>query len=101
MTDKYDSRLKQLRGVAKSPETPAAFCQVTDPNQKSTPPPLAYGPKQLARAANMSLSLLYKAWREGWGPKYGHAGARRIITHPHAVEWLQSLTIEDKRDDAA
>ena len=60
-------------------------------------PPLAYSPKQFCQVANISLSLLWKAWRENNGPKFGRLGARIIITHADGMEWLQNMAASDER----
>jgi hypothetical protein len=60
-------------------------------------PAAAYSPKQFCQIANISLSLLWKAWREGNGPKFGRLGARIIITHQDGMEWLQKLAAQDER----
>jgi hypothetical protein len=54
-------------------------------------PNLGYSPHELAKSASMSLSFLYKMWREGRGPRYSKVGKRRIIPHDWAQEWLESM----------
>jgi hypothetical protein len=53
--------------------------------------PVAYSAKQCAKACGISLSFLYTAWREGWGPKFVHLKTRRVISHENAVAWLRWL----------
>jgi hypothetical protein len=31
--------------------------------------------------------MLYKAWAEGWGPKFYKVGVTRRITHRARLEW--------------
>jgi hypothetical protein len=31
--------------------------------------------------------MLYRAWSEGWGPKYYRVGVTRRITHRARLEW--------------
>lgn len=57
-------------------------------------PTLAYSPRQLCRAAGISLSLLYAMWRDGDGPKYRYAGSRRLILIKDAEEWMKGLPTE-------
>ena len=75
---------------------------MSDEKPKKNPKPVifpaaAYGPKQFCQIANISLSLLNKAWREGWGPKCGFAGTRRIITHEYGMAWLKQLPAQNNR----
>jgi hypothetical protein len=60
---------------------------------RAKPDRIAYSPKELAQAAGISLSLLYKMWREGKGPKYALIHKRRVIRCTVADEWLQSLEV--------
>jgi hypothetical protein len=57
-------------------------------------PTLAYSPRQLCRAAGISISLLYQMWRDGDGPKYRYAGSRRLILIKDAHEWMKYLPTE-------
>jgi len=38
-------------------------------------------------AERMSRSMLYRAWAEGWGPKFYRVGVTRRITHRARLEW--------------
>jgi hypothetical protein len=42
---------------------------------------------QFCRAENISRSMLYRAWSEGWGPKFYRVGVTRRITHRARLEW--------------
>jgi hypothetical protein len=42
---------------------------------------------QFCRAENISRSMLYRAWTEGWGPKFYRVGVTRRITHRARLEW--------------
>jgi hypothetical protein len=42
---------------------------------------------QFCRAENISRSMLYRAWAEGWGPKFYKVGVTRRITHRARLEW--------------
>ena len=41
---------------------------------------------QFCRAENISRSMLYRAWAEGWGPKFYKVGVTRRITHRARLE---------------
>jgi hypothetical protein len=43
--------------------------------------------REFCRAERMSRSMLYKAWTEGWGPKFYRVGVSRRITHRARFEW--------------
>jgi hypothetical protein len=43
--------------------------------------------EQFCRAENISRSMLYRAWFEGWGPKFYKVGVTRRITHRSRLEW--------------
>jgi predicted DNA-binding transcriptional regulator AlpA len=55
---------------------------------------IAYSPYQLAHVGGISLSLLWKLWREGKGPKYARLGTRRVIPRSIAEEWLRQRAEE-------
>lgn len=55
-----------------------ASTEVTDPT-------LTVG--QFCRAESISRSMLYRAWAEGWGPKYYKVGVTRRITYRARLEW--------------
>jgi hypothetical protein len=42
---------------------------------------------QFCRAEIISRSMLYRAWAEGWGPKFYKVGVTRRITHRARLEW--------------
>ena len=52
--------------------------------------PLAYGIKDFARTAGVSVRTLYTLWQEGKGPPRKRVGGRILITHNDAIAWLQS-----------
>ena len=39
------------------------------------------------RAEKISRSMLYRAWSEGWGPKFYRVGVTRRITYRARLEW--------------
>ena len=49
---------------------------------------------QFCRAENISRSMLYRAWAEGWGPKFYWVGASRRITHCSRLEWQREREAE-------
>ena len=42
---------------------------------------------QFCQAEQISRSMLYRAWAEGWGPKYYRVGVTRRITYRARMEW--------------
>jgi hypothetical protein len=38
-------------------------------------------------AEKISRSMLYRAWSEGWGPKFYRVGVTRRITYRARLEW--------------
>jgi hypothetical protein len=47
----------------------------------------SYTVSEFCAAERMSRAQLYKAWKEGWGPKYYRNGNRRIITPTARRAW--------------
>jgi hypothetical protein len=43
--------------------------------------------KGFCTAEKISRSMLYRAWAEGWGPKFYWVGVTRRITHRARLEW--------------
>jgi len=42
---------------------------------------------EFCQAEKISRSMLYRAWSEGWGPKFYWVGVTRRITHRARLEW--------------
>jgi hypothetical protein len=42
---------------------------------------------EFCKAEKISRSMLYRAWSEGWGPKFYRIGVTRRITHRARLEW--------------
>ena len=42
---------------------------------------------EFCQAEKISRSMLYRAWSEGWGPKFYRVGVTRRITHRARQEW--------------
>jgi hypothetical protein len=42
---------------------------------------------EFCKAEKISRSMLYRAWSEGWGPKFYWVGVTRRITHRARLEW--------------
>jgi hypothetical protein len=42
---------------------------------------------EFCKAEKISRSMLYRAWAEGWGPKFYRVGVTRRITHRARLEW--------------
>ena len=41
----------------------------------------------ILRAEKISRSMLYRAWKEGWGPRFYRVGVTRRITQRARLEW--------------
>jgi hypothetical protein len=46
-----------------------------------------YTVDEFCAAERISRSMLYRAWKEGWGPHYYLNGVSRRITHRERLEW--------------
>jgi hypothetical protein len=42
---------------------------------------------EFCQAEKISRSMLYRAWSEGWGPKFYRVGVTRRITYRARLEW--------------
>jgi hypothetical protein len=42
---------------------------------------------EFCQAEKISRSMLYRAWLEGWGPKYYRVGVTQRITYRARLEW--------------
>jgi len=42
---------------------------------------------EFCNAERMSRGMLYRAWREGWGPEFYLVGTHRRITQRARLEW--------------
>jgi hypothetical protein len=42
---------------------------------------------RFCRAEHISRSMLYRAWAEGWGPRFFWVGVTRRISHRARMEW--------------
>jgi hypothetical protein len=42
---------------------------------------------EFCQAEKISRSMLYRAWSEGWGPKFYRVGITRRITYRARMEW--------------
>lgn len=62
-----------------------------DPSKFAGITQLAWSPEQTAFALNMSLTQLYKDWRNGVGPPFFHKGARRYCTPENVKEYRDGL----------
>ena len=64
--------------IEHSPSRGGTALGVSDPS---------YTVDQFCAAEQMSRSMLYKAWSEGWGPAFYWVGVTRRITHRARLEW--------------
>jgi hypothetical protein len=49
---------------------------------------------EFCQAEKISRSMLYKAWSEGWGPKFHWIGVTRRISYRARLEWQQQREAE-------
>jgi predicted DNA-binding transcriptional regulator AlpA len=42
---------------------------------------------EFCKAEKISRSMLYRAWSEGWGPRFYRIGVTRRITYRARLEW--------------
>ena len=49
---------------------------------------------EFCKAEKISRSMLYKAWSEGWGPKFYWVGVTRRITSHARLEWQREREAE-------
>lgn len=52
----------------------------------------SYTVAEFCALERVSRSMLYRAWQEGWGPRYFMIGVRRRISHRARIDW------EDQRE---
>ena len=52
----------------------------------STPDP-SLTINEFCQAEKISRSMLYRAWSEGWGPKFYRIGVTRRITYRARLKW--------------
>ncbi len=45
---------------------------------------------EFCQAEKISRSMLYRAWSEGWGPKFYRVGVTRRITYRARLEWQRA-----------
>jgi hypothetical protein len=51
----------------------------------------SYTIDEFCEAERISRSLLYRAWREGWGPRFHLIGSHKRISPEARLEWRRSL----------
>jgi hypothetical protein len=49
---------------------------------------------EFCQAEKISRSMLYRAWLEGWGPKFYRVGVTRRITYRARLEWQHEREAE-------
>ena len=49
---------------------------------------------EFCRAEKISRSMLYRAWSEGWGPRFYRVGVTRRITYRARLEWQREREAE-------
>ena len=56
---------------------------------------------EFCEAERISRSLLYRAWREGWGPRFHLVGTYKRISPEARREWRQEREAAALRQGAA
>jgi hypothetical protein len=56
---------------------------------------------EFCEAERISRSLLYRAWREGWGPRFHLVGTHKRISPEARREWRQEREAAALRQGAA
>jgi hypothetical protein len=56
---------------------------------------------EFCEAERISRSLLYRAWREGWGPRFHLVGTHKRISPEARREWRQEREAAALRHAAA
>ena len=64
--------------IEHSPARTGASFRVSDPSLTID---------EFCQAEKISRSMLYRAWSEGWGPKFYRVGVTRRITNRARMEW--------------
>jgi hypothetical protein len=49
---------------------------------------------EFCRAEKISRSMLYRAWSEGWGPRFYRVGVTRRITYRARLDWQREREAE-------
>jgi hypothetical protein len=49
---------------------------------------------EFCKAEKISRSMLYRAWSEGWGPRFYRVGVTRRITYRARLEWQRERETE-------
>jgi hypothetical protein len=60
----------------------------------------SYTVDEFCHAERISRSMIYKAWQEGWGPRFYLNGVSRRITHAARLEWQRQREEHAAREAA-
>jgi hypothetical protein len=61
----------------------------------------SYTIQEFCKAEHISRTLLYRAWREGWGPRYHLVGSHKRISPEARREWRQDREAAAHKSSAA
>jgi hypothetical protein len=64
-----------------------------------SPPDASLTIAEFCRAERISRSMLYRAWSEGWGPRFYRVGVTRRITHQARLDWQGEREVAAAADD--
>jgi hypothetical protein len=56
---------------------------------------------EFCKAERISRTLLYRAWREGWGPRFHLVGSHKRISPEARREWRQDREAAAHKSSAA
>jgi hypothetical protein len=62
----------------------------TRASTSSSAPDASLTVREFCQAEKMSRSMLYRAWSEGWGPRFYRVGVTRRITYLARLEWQRA-----------
>ena len=65
------------------------------PGTSFSPPDASLTIDEFCQAEKISRSMLYRAWSEGWGPKFYRVGVTRRITSSARLEWQREREAAD------
>ena len=61
----------------------------------------SYTIQEFCKAERISRTLLYRAWREGWGPRFHLVGSHKRISPEARLEWRHDREAAALKSSAA
>jgi hypothetical protein len=59
----------------------------------------SYTINEFCEAERVSRSLLYRAWKEGWGPRFHFVGTHKRISPEARLAWRREREAAASKDD--